>query len=256
VPVFVKYALDGNIYSVQKVFGEWDENVPAKLKTNLVLFNLGSWKANCFVRYNNLPYRFDWESQNTRLGIYAFDCTYNQKDGKNIYSSIVNSLLYDARREKSPDVVVTTSELCARLKKNVWWQYEFERLLKNAKKNGYYKSETAVNPKPQKNAAVKQSVFSSWVQNVRLGTEEMSHSARLMIRMMATLEMFLKDPEADIAVRMGSKKDFAAALNLYEKITLPRYFGVVFEQPLFVDYESVEPFPSWEYWEQCGVAAW
>ena len=61
--------------------------------------------------------------------------------------------------------------------------------------------------------------------------------------------MILKDPNADIVIRPLNKKDFKAALKLFEKMTLPKHYGILFEENLFDDYNQVEPYPSWEAWE-------
>ena len=53
--------------------------------------------------------------------------------------------------------------------------------------------------------------------------------------------MILKDPNTDVVVRMKERKDFEAALKLIEKLILPTYCHVVFEDDLFNDYSSVKP---------------
>ena len=63
---------------------------------------------------------------------------------------------------------------------------------------------------------------------------------------LATLEMIIKDPEADIVVRKGNRDDFIAALKLFERVTLPKYFHIIFPKPLFDDYSKVEPCVSWD----------
>ena len=74
-------------------------------------------------------------------------------------------------------------------------------------------------------------------------------AARLLIRILATLEMIIKDPDADIAIRFGDREDFKAALKLMQKTTLPKYFGILFLDDLFDNYDDVEPYPCWDEWE-------
>ncbi len=75
------------------------------------------------------------------------------------------------------------------------------------------------------------------------------HAARLFVRAIATLEMILKDYNVPVLVRKGDRADFSAALQLLERITLPAYFDISFEKPLFDDYAAVEPVIPWEYLE-------
>ena len=75
-------------------------------------------------------------------------------------------------------------------------------------------------------------------------------SARLFVRCIATLDMILKDLDADILVRKGSQEDFTAAILLLERVTLPIYFGITFKQPLFENYTQIEPVIEWNYLEK------
>jgi predicted ABC-class ATPase len=69
---------------------------------------------------------------------------------------------------------------------------------------------------------------------------------RLWVRMTATLDMILKDTASHVLVRKGNKKDFIAALHLLEKVTLPLYYKIYCKEPLFADYDAVEPVLPWE----------
>lgn len=71
-------------------------------------------------------------------------------------------------------------------------------------------------------------------------------AVRLWVRAIATLEMLVKDPDVWIMTRKGNKQDFAATLQLLERVTLPRYFGIKLEEPLFDDYSLVQPVISWD----------
>lgn len=70
-------------------------------------------------------------------------------------------------------------------------------------------------------------------------------AAQLFVRAIATLDMIVKDPMADIMIRRGSHKDFIAALHLLEQITLPCYWGITFTDPLFNDYDKIDPVIPW-----------
>lgn len=69
---------------------------------------------------------------------------------------------------------------------------------------------------------------------------------QLWVRMTATLEMILKDTAGHILVRKGHKGDFTAAVRLLEKVTLPLYYKIFCKEPLFPDYDAVEPVLPWE----------
>jgi hypothetical protein len=69
---------------------------------------------------------------------------------------------------------------------------------------------------------------------------------QLWVRAVATLDMILKDIDADIMVRSDDRHDFIAAVNLLEHITLPAYFGISLESPLFDNYNLVDPVIEWK----------
>ena len=69
----------------------------------------------------------------------------------------------------------------------------------------------------------------------------------LWVRAIATLEMLIKDHQSVILVRKGVKEDFAAALKMLERVTLPHYFGIHLDKNLFVDYYAVQPVIPWEF---------
>ena len=150
-----------------------------------------------------------------------------------------------------------TSVLYERLEQSAMWKHEWQRMLSQAKRNGNYKKgiEKQEQNAPQNNQ--QQNDNYSWLSDLYggnkqnkiktyLGTEEQIPTFRLLVRMLSTIEMIIKDPDADIVLRSGDKEYFKAALKLFEKVTLPKYFGILFEQDLFDDYDYVEPFPSWE----------
>jgi len=70
------------------------------------------------------------------------------------------------------------------------------------------------------------------VEKIYLGSKENKFAAKLFIRLIATLEMVLKDPDSDIIVRYGNREDFKAAVKLLETVTLPTYLGIIFPKPL------------------------
>jgi len=127
--------------------------------------------------------------------------------------------------------------LYERLNNSIEWQKEKMRMMGQTEKNGDYKKLSS------------QYDFDSYgrkVKRIFKGTRQQIQGARLLVRLLATLEMILKDADGDVAIRKGNKKDFIAALKLFEEVTLPKYFGILFTKNLFDDYSAVEPILSWE----------
>ena len=75
---------------------------------------------------------------------------------------------------------------------------------------------------------------------------EQWYAIQLWVRAIATLEMIIKDPQVAIMTRKGNREDFAATLELLERITLPRYFKIELSEPLFDNYNTVQPVISWD----------
>ncbi len=145
-----------------------------------------------------------------------------------------------------------TSKLYEKLKESAMWEQEWQDMVKKAIKNSKKKK----NPKKKeqdsdkKEKKKKTGMFNKKKERkIFLGTKEQASAARLFIRMLATLEMIIKDPDANIAVRKGNREDFKAAVKLLEKVTLPKYFGILFQKDLFDDYDYVEPYPCWDDWD-------
>ena len=120
-----------------------------------------------------------------------------------------------------------------------------QRMMKVAIRNGFLDLERGDYGINRGNLAKQKKRYYGVAQKIYLGSEEQRGAAQLAVRLLATLEMVVKDPDADIVVREGNRDDFKAALQLFEKITLPRYFKIIFEEDLFDDYNDVEPYPSW-----------
>lgn len=67
------------------------------------------------------------------------------------------------------------------------------------------------------------------------------HAARLLVRALATVDMLIKDPHADIMIRRDHRGDFIAGVCLLEHITLPHCFKRSLNGALFDRYEEIEP---------------
>ena len=53
--------------------------------------------------------------------------------------------------------------------------------------------------------------------------------------------MIAKDPEVDLGSRRANRDDFCANVRTIEWLTLPWLYGLLPQEPLFDDYDSVEP---------------
>jgi hypothetical protein len=76
---------------------------------------------------------------------------------------------------------------------------------------------------------------------VFLIAEDQKKAVQLYLRSVATLDMLVKDLESDFALRRYNQKDFKAHILLTEQITLPWLFGLFSPEPLFDDYDQLQP---------------
>ncbi len=236
-PLFLKYGLDNKIYLVQNIFDEWEEKIPKQNLNIQNIFHLKTNEKSDWAKINNEPYRLNWKTLATDYGLFAFDC--NISNLKNRRKTACTFVVQKYQEEKTQNNVITTSKLYKKLKKSYIWKREQNQTIKIAKKNGQYKTQRKNNNTEKKSTG----------SNIQLGTPEQRPALQLIVRLLATLEMILKDPNADIVIRPFNKKDFKAAIKLFEKMTLPKSFGILFEENLFDNYNQVEPYPSWEAWE-------
>lgn len=238
-PLFLKYGLDNKIYLVQNIFDEWEEKIPEKFKQIQNVFHLKTNEKSDWAKINDEPYRLNWKTLSTDYGLFAFDC--NISNLKNRRKTACTFAVQKYQEEKTQNHVITTSKLYKKIKRSYIWKREYKKTLKTAKKNGEYKKD--------KNNTDKDKEKKAKGSKIQLGKAEQKPALQLIVRLLATLEMILKDPNADIVIRPFNKKDFKAALKLFEKMTLPKYFAILFEENLFDNYSQVEPYPSWEAWK-------
>jgi hypothetical protein len=183
---------------------------------------------------NKNPYLLDWKVKSTARGVYAFDND-PEKAKKYSYSASLCSLLVQNYQKERGGIVMPTSILYEKLKESMRWQSDLDSLARTAGRNGEFKLKNAGN---------------LWSRGkTYLGDKTHKPLAQMLVRLLVTLDMVVKDPDADIVVRYGNREDFRAALLLFEKITLPRYFGMFFSDALFENYDEVEPYPSWDFWD-------
>jgi len=241
-PLFLKIGSDKKVYLVQKMFDEWQEDFGPKEENIEKTFNLSSLEKARWGEFGGIAYCLDWNSLGTNSGLFAFDCDIAGSKKAYFNKAITTFLVQRYQKEKKQSFVMSTTELCEKLEESSMWDYEWKDMVRQAKKNGVYKKVE----EPEKKSDTKNNPYQRQAKKkIYLGTQEQIPVARMIVRLLATLEMVIKDPDADIAVRYGNRDDFKAALKLFERVSLPKYFGILFERDLFDDYDYVEPYPSW-----------
>lgn len=268
IPYMLDMAKDGNYYLYQKAYLPFVKtNFNADEFKNLKVFNQPKVPMqNKCVECFDVPYLACFPPVPTNCGAFAFDCNMYNLKNKIYDGSCIGYFVQRYQLElDNNSYIMPTSKLTEVMEKSDYWRFSYDWIFKDAAKNGEFKPLELLTepeqPKPannQQQQSQPQSQLEPSFENknnivgrakkVYLGRKNQRSAARLFIRLIATLEMIVKDPDADVVVRFGNKKDFIAALQLLEMSTLPNYFGILFKQKLFKDYEKVEPYPSWEYW--------
>lgn len=235
-PLLVKKGPDGLIYLVQPMrFDEWEpeRKVPPQVKNIFGNFSVDVAHAK-YGAFGDRPFLLDWNVQGTQRGIYAFDCDLD-KAKKGSYTASVVSLWVNRYQIERGPLVFPTHDLHERLQESIFWKNEVDSLIYATKYTGEFRQQGAG--------------ILGGQRITYKGDKQHRSVAKKFIRLWLTLEMIAKDPDADIAIRYGNRDDFKAALHLFEKITLPRYFGMIYSQDLFKNYDDVEPYPSWTLWD-------
>lgn len=237
-PMFLKKDEQNKIHLVQRIYSEWNDKIINKNNKNKTFFN---YKKPLWCNINNEPYLVDRLNEETNSGHFSF---HNNVSGLSKQKqTAVTFLVQKYKKNKTPETIITTSKLYKKLKNSYIWKNKYKKMLKeitpNKKTQGndsFLKKDLSNNKKKDKPKLV-------------AGKAEQAQTAQLIIRLIATLEMIIKDPHSDIGIRFGNRKDFKAAIKILEKVTLPKSFGILFERNLFEDYDKIEPYPSWETWE-------
>lgn len=214
---FIQYGNDINV--LQKKLPIIEEGSINKNKLqSLIDYQILNYenKSRKWGNFYNKPHCLDWNNLGTYFGIYSFG--YNPfKMPKNVVTSIFDEYKVECIKEGNSNFGLTTTELLKRIcAKDLWPKIKREISDKNKK---------LVNIEPN---------------------DQRIHAIQLWARMIATLEMIIKDLRSVIFVRKKHKEDFISAIKLLENITLPYFYGLNFNKPLFDDYFSIEPVIPWD----------
>lgn len=266
IPLVTELGSDGYVYATQPFLelytGKFDNERERRLiYLSNKIFKLKKQEEGAYGVFKNEPYRLAWACDQTSRLLYSYATTI---DGKGISpgnedESRLSYLLHRYQHEHDAYTVLPTSELLEEITKRrgkTLWEAECRDLLLEAQEHGFAgaeedeESDTAHGDvKKQKKTKQLRASAKRRIVDIYLGQEEDKPRLQTAIRLMATLEMVVKDPDANIAVRFGNRDDFKAALKLLEKTILPYYFGIYYKEDLFTDYDHVEPLPSWDFWD-------
>ncbi|MCK4517743.1 hypothetical protein KAT92_03145 [Candidatus Babeliales bacterium] len=249
-PIWLQKTIDGKIAVLRKDFETWDEQLPDEALDFVNLLHGSRGEPLDWGKHEDVPLLLAANRAQTNAGLFAFGYNAGNSGRHRLpgCDSLVSYFMREFKEKSKPELVVTATDLWEKFKSDrLWKKYDFARVLKSARKNSDPASAkpTAGREKKKKNSFHSNDQYRGRKshdvkKHILLGTPEQVESSRFVVRALATLEMVLKDPNGDIAVRRGDKKDFAAALKLFEKIVLPSYFDIVFEDDLFDDYYSAE----------------
>ncbi len=253
-PCVVKQSPDGVLHAVQPVFEAWEGKLPPQVYDIPALFNVPV--NSSYGSFMDGIYRLDWDSRGTDSGVFAFDFMSEDRIKKTFaIPSITTKVVNKYQADYGVATVMPTSELCTGLEKNSTWGYQHGEAIKEAERNGQVSFVDGTysfegKPQKQKEGDEKASRAKKTKKKLLISHPAQHEGARLLIRLLATLEMIAKDPEASGVIRPGNRDDFVAAIKMIESITMPKSFNVMFMDRLFEDYDSIEPYPSWEFWDK------
>jgi hypothetical protein len=262
IPCFLALGENGCFYLLQRLFSLPDSGIELESLNRYKILNLANVtqpnkSPGQFVRFKDQIYRMDCNAGATNLGIYQFDCDLNELKQQKYCGSTISLFVRKYQAEHDGSTVMPTAILWDRLSKSAYWKSGYDSQVTAVTRNGPYDLKENSEPErdneklDSKSKKIKRFYMEHGrVGKIYCGIHEQRFGARLFVRLIATLEMVLKDSDSDIVVRFGNKDDFKAALKLLEAVTLPNYFGIQFKEPLFEDYDQVEPYPSWDYWDE------
>lgn len=216
-PIAVKIEEDNNIYAIQKKLQLIDTTQkPIKPPVKYHVIDPQNYKRKWGV-FAQKPHNLEWENISTFLGIYGYGY-FPFKKPKFTVTKLVELYQQICVYNNKANFCITTTELY----KQIVTKNLVEKINKEIHKN-------------LKDAPKLINLDDSAIPAIRL-----------WVRMIATLEMILKDTSSHIIVRKGNKEDFISAIKLLETITLPLYYNIEIKGQLFNDYTNIQPVIPWE----------
>jgi len=265
-PLNVNLGQDGYIYVTQKYVDAFVGKLFLPVRSCLNLLSLIKCRKIRYGEYKEQPCLLDWSAKETTNGVYAYDCSLEKmkKVSTSYDASLITLFVQKYHADKGAGIVMPTYTLYEILSKSFLWKSFIKYLYQDAQYNTKQKilsqnSQNQDNIRDKKlgtivvdndsddNVENKKNYYAR--REVVFGQKEQRTAAKIVVRLLATIEMVIKDPDEEIVVRYGNRDDFKAAIKLLEKVTLPLYGNLLFEKNLFKDYDRVEPYPSWEFWD-------
>jgi len=247
-PVWVKQTKDGKIAVLRRLFKKYEKNISSYVDRTVKITNLPNLVVPQWGEFERVPYLLNTYRARTDKGLFAFGCDLLDYSGYSWpgFTRAVSHLVKMYKEKEEPETVMPAAVLWKELLRDGWWERRYKWLIEQARKNT---KEQKNNDKKERQKELPED-FSDQEPGqeeqeidpktrIRLGKKKEVKICRLIVRALATLEMVMKDATSDIAVRNGDKKDFVAALHMFEKIVLPTYFDIVFESNLFENYQAV-----------------
>ena len=241
IPLLVLPDGRGNLYFVQPLL-----DVPASLDgVECPDYSFFGIEKRCFKPeqwrvFNNALYLHDWSGiVHSHGGLFAYGHELSSEpiERQGFRSAIVSNLYTQFAQAQGADKVLVTSLLERMMKeKKQSLKNNYDRWHKESAKNGVMPSDTPVPAAHNKKNHQKEDAT-----KVYSVAPEQKAGLQLFVRLIASLEMYVKDLDADFAVRRNNKDDFIAEVMLLERITLPWLFGLFSADKLFDAYDEITP---------------
>jgi hypothetical protein len=264
-PIWVRKIADGRIAILRRVFKKCEKKVSEQVSRTMDLVNMkrvvghgwGIEKALWGI-FGEVPYLLNLENSKTNICFFAFGAGPKSKKrniGRKEICFLSSRFLQRHKNKNGTETIIPATVHWNKINRSFWWRKNiYARLRKEARANEKKSlkkkkqdgdedkegenSSAQYFEKEKENKKKKTLKKSKTKSKIRLGKKEHAEVCRLVVKMLAKIELIVKDVDSDVVVRRDSKKDFAAALKLFEKLVLPAYFNIIFESNLFESYED------------------
>jgi len=203
LPLVVLHMNNDMCYVITRDFDCERETKEMTLLHKLFIHN-ASQKEHTGYMINDIFHVANWASYATYAQLYGYGYS-QQSNQTNLIHSINDRCIKSQQEQYNPNLVLSTTQLLTELMRT--------NCLESAKK------------------------LSQVPYAIKIIKEPCTRSLQEMVRILATVDSVVKDPQSPIMICDGT--DFAAALYLFEHITLPAYFSIQLQEPLFKDYKKV-----------------
>ncbi len=241
IPVIVLPDSQGKLCFVQPILDE-PESIEEVELPEYSFFGIEdmSHDAQHYRVYENRLYLHDWSGVvHSHGGVFAYGHELSSEpiEQQGFRSAIVSNLYTQFGQAHGADKVLVTSMLEQMMNnKKQSFQANYDRWLKESSRNGYMPDDAPV--PVMKGTHNKKGLDHATVYKI---ADEQRAGVQLYIRAVATIDMYIKDLDADFAVRRNNKDDFISHITLIERITLPWLFGLFSAEKLFRSYDDVMP---------------